>query len=314
MADVFYGVPQGSVLGPLLFTIFVNEMSSVVKVANISQYADDTVIYMSSADPALAEFWMQRDLDCITKWVTANSLLVNSKKSQLMVLSPRITSPTINLAIDGQKLEPSPSVKILGFVLDDKLLLQEHVNTIRKKTRSGLFALKLAIKHGLNLTCLKMLANGLIFSHLHYCDTVLGQASKTVLKGLQSRQDQVIRAFYKLGPWSCVDQHRKRLGWLDLEGKRKVHTTTLLFRCLKKKASDAINAMFCKVDLSKKAHISPRDRSTHVVVPNWTNNRLQTTLSYRGAMLWNSLPMNIHRAANAEECRERAYKYFLKTV
>ena len=107
ISDVFYGVPQGSVLGPLLFTIFVNEMSSVVKVARISQYADDTVIYMSFADKAQAQYWMQYDLDRVTKWLTANSLLVNGKKSQLMVLSPNNTKPNISLAIDGQKLDTS---------------------------------------------------------------------------------------------------------------------------------------------------------------------------------------------------------------
>ena len=184
---------------------------------------------------------------------------------------------------------------------------------VKAKTRSGLFALKLAVKHGLSLQCLKMLANGLIFSHLHYCDTVLGQASKTVLKSLQSRQDQVIRAFFKLGPWTIVDQYRRRLGWLDLEGKRNVHLTTLIYRSLKQQSPVAINAMFSRVDLSKKNHISPRDRPTDVVIPNWTNNRLQSTLTYRGASLWNSLPSTVHKAKDAGICRERAYKHFLKT-
>ena len=231
-----------------------------------------------------------------------------------MVLSPHKDKPTINLVIGGQKLDTSSSVKILGFILDDQLLLQEHVEMVRNKTRSGLFALRLAANHGLNLQCLKMLANGLVFSHLHYCDTVLGQACKTILLALQSRQDQVIRVIFKLDPWTCVDQHRKRLGWLDLDGKRKMHTTTLLFRCLKNEAPEAINVMFNHVDLTKKNHISRHDRPTNAVVPNWTNSRLQTTLSFRGATLWNSLPLNIHQAKDADVCRQLAYKYFLENI
>ena len=311
ITDVFYGVPQGSVLGPLLFTIFVNEMSSVAKVAKISQYADDTVIYMTSGNHELPQWYMQKDLDRISRWLTANSLLVNGKKSQLMILSPHKEKPTFNFNIDGQPLETSSSVKILGFILDDKLLLKEHVKMVKTKTRSGLFALKLAVKHGLSLQCLKMLANGLIFSHLHYCDTVLGQASKTVLQSLQSRQDQVIRAFFKLGPWACVEHHRNRLGWLDLEGKRKVHITTLVYRSIQQQAPKAIGEMFSRVDLSTKKHISPHDRLTNVAVPNWTNNRLQTTFTYRGAALWNTLPDDIHIAGDADICRQRAYIFFL---
>ena len=110
-----------------------------------------------------------------------------------MILSPH----TFNFTIDGQQLETSSSVKILGFILDDKLLLKEHVKMVKRKNRSGLFALKLAVRSE---------------ADLHYCDTaVLGQASKTVLQSLQSRQDQVIRAFFKLGHWACVEQHRNRL-------------------------------------------------------------------------------------------------------
>jgi hypothetical protein len=84
---------------------------------------------------------MEYDLDRVTKWLTANSLLVNGKKSQLMVLSPNNSEPNIALTIDGQKLDKSSSVEILGFVLDDKLLLDEQVKIVKKKTRSGLFAL-----------------------------------------------------------------------------------------------------------------------------------------------------------------------------
>jgi hypothetical protein len=99
-----------------------------------------------------------------------------------------------------------------------------------------------------------------------------------------------------------------------LEGKRNVHVTTLIYRSLKNEAPAAINAMFQRVDLAKKQHISPHDRSTNVIVPNWTNDRLQSTLTYRAAVLWNSLPTVVQRAKNAEICRERAYNHFLKHV
>ena len=331
LTEVFYGVPQGSVLGPLLFTLYVNELSSVARIAKVSQYADDVTIYCAAKNPALAQTALQYDINRICHWMAANSLQVNGKKSQLMVIKAKAystdakdqvksrsladaTEPEITLLVGEQLLKPQPKVEILGFVLDEHLLLNEQVNAVRKKTRSGLFALKQASKHGLNIGCLVQMANGLIASYLHYCDTVLGLANSTALKGLQARQDQAIRIIWKLHPWASVETYRQRLGWLTLEGKRNVHLATLLFRASRREAPRAICDLFKPVDTAVRNHRFNfrNDRPTNFVIPKWTKPRLQSTLSYRGAKLWNELEDKFHLASDAQACRQLMYKHLLK--
>ena len=231
-----------------------------------------------------------------------------------MILSPHKEKPKVMVKVNGQILETQTKVKILGFVLDEKLLLDEHVKAIRSKTRSGLFALKLASKRGLNIRTLIQMANGLVCSHLHYCDIALSQAAKTTLDRLQARQDQVVRLIYKLAPWCDVDSHRRHLGWLDLDGKRNVHLATLIFRAQRNEAPAAICEFFRRAgDKPKKHRFNFRDyRTTDLEVPRWTKRRLQMTLQYRGAMFWNGLPNHIHRSKTADSCRQKTFNLLMK--
>jgi hypothetical protein len=152
------------------------------------------------------------------------------------------------------------------------------------------------------------MANGLIFSHLHYCDTVLGQAAPTTLARLQAKQDQAIRIIYKLAPWSAVDSHRRKLGWLDLAGKRAVHLATLLHRCINKEAPVAIIEFFIPV---KPQPRKLRQRANRFEIPKWKKERLRSTLSYRGAVAWNQLPDGIQSAKDAETCRQMMFELLL---
>ena len=82
---VHTGVPQGTILGPLLFTIFVNDLPRVVEYCSINLYADDTTIYYSAKDPSIIRDLLGSDLACVAKWIEDNGLKINVSKTQLLV-------------------------------------------------------------------------------------------------------------------------------------------------------------------------------------------------------------------------------------
>ena len=134
------------------------------------------------------------------------------------------------------------------------------------------------------------LTNGLVFSHLHYCDSVLGQACPTNLHRLQRIQDRTVRVVMRADHHADVVPLRRKLGWLDLSGKRQVHLATMVFRCLNNQAPEQLQQLFTP-------HVQGRYKTRNhqqLAVPNLTSCNGQKTTAFRGAMLWNALPKAIH--------------------
>ena len=122
------GVPQGSVLGPLLFLIYINDLPSVVNKSTINLFADDTSITKNS-NSSLVDF--QNDLNCVDKWMRSNKLTVEPSKSKLIVFNKRKNIGELRFA--GKKLKRVQHGKYLGIRIDDKLNFKEHISYVRSK-------------------------------------------------------------------------------------------------------------------------------------------------------------------------------------
>ena len=127
------GVPQGSVCGPLLFLIYINDISCILKHCKVALYADDTVLYIEHENLHDALTYMQEDLHALTKWCTGNKLTINCKKTKYCIYGMRSkikkskTEDTI-LSLNGNILNRVCSYKYLGFILDDHLNFNKHIN------------------------------------------------------------------------------------------------------------------------------------------------------------------------------------------
>ena len=124
------GVPQGSVLGPLFFLVYINDLSHVLIDCKVKLYADDTVIYKSSVDHNMATKDLQRDLDRFCDWCGENKLTVNSKKTKLMVFGSRSRvkkAKNVRIIVNGVALQLVPSFKYLGLILDSTLNFNQHI-------------------------------------------------------------------------------------------------------------------------------------------------------------------------------------------
>ena len=130
------GVPQGSILGPLLFVLFVNEMPNVVSRCNVMMYADDTVMIFSSNSAEEIEDVLNQELNSLYAWLSTNGLFLNKKKSEFIIFgtSARLSSTrNCDVKIGGSSIKRVSSFKYLGVVLDEVLNWNAHLNFIISK-------------------------------------------------------------------------------------------------------------------------------------------------------------------------------------
>ncbi len=129
------GVPQGSILGPLLFLIYINDMRNAVKHSIIHHFADDTNMLCSDRDPTRLRLKMNEDLKLIFEWLCSNRLSLNVSKTEFIIFKPprKPLPQRITLKLNGTTIYESPKIKYLGIVMDDKLTWKYHIQSFVRK-------------------------------------------------------------------------------------------------------------------------------------------------------------------------------------
>ena len=175
------GVPQGSILGPLLFLLYINDLPYCTQSLNYLLFADDTSIFMSSNDIYSLFNSVNIQLKLVKLWMKANKLILNIDKTKCMLFTTsKKKHDNLALFYDNRKLELVQSTKFLGIFVDSKLSWNVHVNYVCNKMSKNIGVLsKLQF---LPKNILKMLYDTLILPYLSYCSTVWGYTTRSNLK------------------------------------------------------------------------------------------------------------------------------------
>ena len=206
--DVNIGVPQGSILGPLLFNIYLNdffmELDNDVGICN---YADDNTVYASGENIVVIKQTLERALASSAKWFQINGLRLNADKCELIVLGGPLSDP-LTLCLQGEELKESDSAKLLGIEFDNKLSFSKHIIGICKRANGKLNALK-RIKGMLTDKQKKIVANSFILSEFAYCPLVWSFSSRTLLGKMEHINERANKIFSDVENVSAIDLHRK---------------------------------------------------------------------------------------------------------
>ena len=223
-APVQSGVHQGSVLGPMLFTMYIKPLAAIIDTHSIMNhsFADDFQLKMSAPPDRISELLhsMQSCICDVKAWATANMLKLNDNKTELILVTSKSTKhlhslPT-SITMDNAQIPFKHSVKNLGFTLDCHLTMNAHVSNI---ARTCYFVLRrlASIRRFLTSTATATLVSAIVLPRIDYCNSLLFGSTHDVTSHLQRMQNYVILVILRLQKLSSITIHLKSLHCLPVK-------------------------------------------------------------------------------------------------
>lgn len=299
------GVPQGSVLGPLLFTCHISPISKLLESFGIShqQYADDTQIYIELTPKSLnmAIDNLQRCLFSIKDWFSHNGLVINPDKSEALLMSTpqrltRLTSTGLSsINVAGSSISFSESIRTLGVTLDQHLSFDGQVDSI---CRAGYYHLK-SIRHIRN--CIteddaNSLACAFVQSRLDYCNSLLFGTTERNFAKLQRLQNCLGRTVMQVPRRTSSQSVLKHLHWLPIKQRVTYKIASLTFKTLQSNVPVQIHTLLNKFTCTRSA----RSQYMNTLIKPRTHLALTArSFSTAAPQVWNDLPLELRQCTSS---------------
>ena len=288
--DVLCGVPQGSILGPKLFILYINDLCRVSNCLKFILFADDTNIFCSGHDIIKLSEMVTFELKKLKDWFAVNRLSLNVSKTNYMLFSNSKYSTETQIQICNTDIARVNVTKFLGVLIDDKLTWKDHIELVKSKISKSVFLLSRA-KHVLNYSALLTLYNSIVLPYFTYCCELWGCTYKSRLKSLEILQKKVIRIIHA----AKYREHTKPLFYeskiLKLNELVDLSIAIIMFKAYNMLLPKNIQSLF-----RKKTHTEGQIETRHI--NNFHLPRARTTLksmsiTVYGVKLWNTLSQNI---------------------
>jgi len=290
------GVPQGSILGPLLFILYVNDLPGCLMSSKVNMYADDTAFYAMDKDITNVRRALNEDLKNLHNWLCANKLSLHTGKTKSILICNHqklrhITDPTLSTTLDSTPIEQVDHLPYLGIELDSRCSFEEHVRGLTSKLNRALGILKRTAPY-LPLTTRKMLYNSLVLPHYDYCATVWSCTSQHCITRLQRIQNRAMRIILNAPPRSHIEDLLDTLKWMSVRQRFLYNQMCLMWRIVHGHAPQYLTEHL----------VLAQDRHEHGTTSAANGNIYighghRFSLFQCGARNWNQLPTPIRQSS-----------------
>lgn len=307
LKDVTAGVPQGSVLGPLLYILYTHGLPDVLKYCTCHLYADDTQIYysFSPSNMHIARDRVNEDIAALLNYATKHCLEINHTKTKVLLFGPANILPTVSnymsVNVGGLEVQPVGEARSLGLTFDSSLRFRSHVSDY---IRRGYGKLKLIYnkRYFMNRKIRSYLCNTLVLSGLNYCDYVYGPSiDARDIHRIQVLQNSCLRLIFGVRRRQRISHKLNEIKWLNMENRRLYHAATLFHKIILFKSPPyLLNKISYRSDIH---NINIRFGGT-VVIPAHKTEAFKSSFTYQIANIYNSIPGEV-KCLNVDTFRRR---------
>ena len=289
--EVLLGVPQGSILGPLFFNIFLNDLFLFILETDICNFADDNTVY--ACDSTLEKVFsrLKKDVDEVINWFKINSMVANPEKFQIMFLGAKAENLTMNIC--GNSIKAANKVKLLGITIDSKLDFSMHIKKLCTNANNKTSAL-IRLRENMSVSQANSLYKSYILCNFFYCPLVWMFCNKrdaTLINNVQKRALRAVHSDFSLSLSDLLNLnkevaiHKRHLQILMLE----------TYKSLNQENPRLMWDLFCykKCSYNLRGQLLVKLPSTRTVTYG-TNSLL-----FRASIIWNKLPNKFKELCSA---------------
>lgn len=303
------GVPQGSILGPILFLLYINDLANISKKLKFILFADDTNVFLTGKNVNDVIRVFNEELRNLSIWFKINKLSLNVGKTNYMIFDNKVNDNDYNICIDGVRVNRVRVTKFLGVQVDEKLDWHDQINAVCRNVSKNISILY-KVKHILNSDSLYTLYCSLILPYFNYACEIWGNTFESRVRKLMVLQKRAIRVVDKAQYRDHTDPIFKKYNCLKFQDIVNLKSLIIVYQAKNNILPDNVQNLFKE---SQSAHkYNTRSSANGNFDVQYCRTKLRSmAISIKGVKLWNELAINIHNSKSVMVFKKKVKKLFL---